>query len=290
MGGQLEFADLILEGTNNWNVDFLNEIFSLEDVLRIKSTPLPPAGVPDSLTWHFSRDGRYSVKSSYNLAARLVSDRRLAVEGDWKILWSLSVPPRVKDFLWRACRDCLPTKVNLFHKNVVGDKFCILCGKYLETSWHVFVDCCYAKSCWLAAELGNIMEDHCMQVEGFSQLIFQLLKAPQSWVPQRVAMTLWQIWKERNSMLWEGKHRNAVQAIHISASHLAEWEAARCSPLKKHGQGSSRTDGCPAWHPPDPGAVKVNVDAAFFADTSQLGIGMVLRDAGGAHILGRPFS
>lgn len=45
--------------------------------------------------------------------------------------------------------------------------------------------------------------------------------------------------------------------------------------------------GCRAWHPPSAGVLKCNVDAAFFEDTNQTGIGMVLRDEGGQFILAR---
>ena len=50
---------------------------------------------------------------------RLVNVDSLAVSGDWNSIWKLNVPaPRVKMFLWRACRGCLPTRVNLRSRGV----------------------------------------------------------------------------------------------------------------------------------------------------------------------------
>ncbi len=39
----------------------------------------------------------------------------------WPILWGLKTPNVIKVFMWRACNNLLPTKVNLFHRRVVTD-------------------------------------------------------------------------------------------------------------------------------------------------------------------------
>ena len=42
------------------------------------------------------------------------------VKSFWKSIWYLKVPNKVKVFLWRACSNVLPTKVNLQKKKTVG--------------------------------------------------------------------------------------------------------------------------------------------------------------------------
>lgn len=128
-----QVADLVKENTNLWDDDKRTVIFSQNDIFRIKKSLLSPSGVEDELIWHFTKDGRYSVKSRYNLAVQLAADRNLEVDGNWKLLWASKVPPRVRDFLWRACRGCLPTKENMFAKKIVEDKWCVLCEKFIET-------------------------------------------------------------------------------------------------------------------------------------------------------------
>ncbi|KAL8528675.1 hypothetical protein ACS0TY_006212 [Phlomoides rotata] len=44
---------------------------------------------------------------------------------------------------------------------------------------------------------------------------------------------------------------------------------------------------CRAWHAPPTGMWKVNVNAAFFADSQQIGIGMVLRNEFGEFLAGK---
>lgn len=53
----------------------------------------------------------------------------LKVKESWNPLSDLQVPPKVKTFLWRACKNCLSTKLNLQGKEVtVG-------GLYSLSNW-----------------------------------------------------------------------------------------------------------------------------------------------------------
>lgn len=80
------------------------------------------------MIWHCSNNGIYSVKSAYKLACSSTIDKTYAVEGNWKMLWKLKVPPRVKLVLWTATRECLPTKVNLVSIGIQVDGMCAICN------------------------------------------------------------------------------------------------------------------------------------------------------------------
>ena len=65
----------------------------------------------------------------------------------WNKIWSLKVPPKVKNFLWRACSTILPTRDNLHRRKLhveLGCGFCcqkqqsMCCGAalLLETYGH----------------------------------------------------------------------------------------------------------------------------------------------------------
>ncbi|KAL8548757.1 hypothetical protein ACS0TY_007863 [Phlomoides rotata] len=45
-----------------------------------------------------------------------------------------------------------------------------------------------------------------------------------------------------------------------------------------------RNGSCRAWHAPLVGRLKLNVDTAFFADSEEMGFGMVIQDSNRAHI------
>ncbi|KAL8548177.1 hypothetical protein ACS0TY_007485 [Phlomoides rotata] len=136
-------TSLVVEGIYDLTVEMGHGVYSQFlplDKDMILGTSLPPSGFPDKLTWHFSRDGAYSVKLAYNLDSSLVLDARYEVLGDWKSLWKLQIPPRVKDYLWRAARDCLPNKNNLFYKRVADNKLCVMCGAGIENIWHACIN------------------------------------------------------------------------------------------------------------------------------------------------------
>ena len=45
----------------------------------------------------------------------------------WQAIWSLHVPAKVKNLVWKACRDALPSKANLVRRKVIEDATCDLC-------------------------------------------------------------------------------------------------------------------------------------------------------------------
>ena len=71
----------------------------------------------------------------------------------WKRFWKLSLPPKVLDFVWRLCSNCLPLRVRLHKKGVVLDKCCGLYDMEVEDASHLFFNCSFARSCWAAARL-----------------------------------------------------------------------------------------------------------------------------------------
>ncbi|KAM6574738.1 hypothetical protein CsatA_023065 [Cannabis sativa] len=66
----------------------------------------------------------------------------------WDINLKLSVPPKVKDLLWQAATNCLPTKTRLRSRYVPVDVVFPVCKDTDETIYHSLVDCSFAKGCW----------------------------------------------------------------------------------------------------------------------------------------------
>ena len=64
----------------------------------------------------------------------------------WKRFWKLPLPPKVLDFLWRLCSNCLPLRVRLHKKGVVLDTCCGLCDMEVEDASHLFFNCSFARS------------------------------------------------------------------------------------------------------------------------------------------------
>jgi hypothetical protein len=87
---------------------------------------LPSVDMPDIIAWHYEKSGLFFVKSLYRLA--LMTDHDLGSSGssttpdgsrmDWKILWNLSIPPKIKVFFWRAANNGLATNANMNYRHI----------------------------------------------------------------------------------------------------------------------------------------------------------------------------
>nr|DAD28262.1 TPA_asm: hypothetical protein HUJ06_029730 [Nelumbo nucifera] len=90
----------------------LTSLFSASEVAGILTIPLSMEEEEDKLIWAYSKDGQYSVKSSYQIARKLNEETRRAANNQivtqappslWKKVWQLKVPPKIKNFIWRVC-------------------------------------------------------------------------------------------------------------------------------------------------------------------------------------------
>ncbi|KAL0301902.1 UNVERIFIED_CONTAM: hypothetical protein Sradi_6467000 [Sesamum radiatum] len=89
-------------------------------------------------------------------------------------------------------------------------------------------------------------------------------------------MICWGLWKNRNGVLMEGKHRHAEGLVAGVSCYLVEFQ--RASGSRRVG---IRLGGVDSWKPPEAGWVKVNYDGALFADGKEGGPGVVARSETG---------
>ena len=148
--------NLFIPGTKVWNKELIEQTFLPWEAERIQSIPISHFPMEDLLIWPLTNDGNYSVKSAYQL---LSSEIRATLPSSsetenckhfWNGIWKLQVPNKVKYFVWRASRESLPTKLNLFSRHVLPDQFCNLCKDHPEDSIHCLWLCDGAKSIWLS--------------------------------------------------------------------------------------------------------------------------------------------
>ena len=114
----------------------------------------------------------------------------------WRRLWTLRVPNKVKNLLWWACRNAMPTKANLVRKTIINDPLCERCRAAHETPLHAL---------WTCKELDIVRETHGSgpirsqsNFQDFKPLLSTLLQQ-QSDV-EMVAMIMWSVWTQRNQI------------------------------------------------------------------------------------------
>ncbi|CAN6986981.1 unnamed protein product, partial [Brassica rapa subsp. trilocularis] len=79
----LTVDSLIDPTTRNWNLQALRDLVDPQDVKLIESIPLSRIQMVDRAGWHFTNNGRYTVKSGYQVE-RVYPDReRSPIPGRW---------------------------------------------------------------------------------------------------------------------------------------------------------------------------------------------------------------
>nr|XP_021852000.1 uncharacterized protein LOC110791558 [Spinacia oleracea] len=145
---------------------------------------------------------KYSIGDMY----RQLSEQQ--AKTNWShFVWNRFTIPKHRVILWLALQDRLKTKARLFPYGVTDDDLCALCGLHTENSSHLFFSCHYSTECcrkvlhWLGfnthrTSLFMILKwahGHC--VGGFRRRVCYAA----------VAGVVYQIWKARNSAIWDAK-------------------------------------------------------------------------------------
>ena len=109
----------------------------------IKSIPLSSTTQPDILIWPFTPSGIYSVKSGYRFLLENSAQFQSIYQDVefWKNVWSLEVPSKIKNFVWRASKDALPIKKNLLRRKISQDGQCEICKARDEDCLHALFFC-----------------------------------------------------------------------------------------------------------------------------------------------------
>lgn len=290
----MRVADLIDPITCKWNKQFIEETFWPVDCERILSIPIGAITSDDRLVWHFSKDGKYSVKTAYQvlLAARCsqVHSSGGAASGEatinWNEVWNLNLPPKIRMVLWRVCRNILPHAVELTRRRVSSNPFCSHCKSELETTAHVLMVCRGLNQIWEGPPFGlPEVETHISP-----WALLQMFKHKLANEDFLVAMVVW--WKA-----WEMRNKE-VFGEEIVQQDILGWAKKYLEGYLELQVKPPPADSIPLpaiWIPPDPGYIKVNVDVAYPEKAEFIRVAMVARDHRGvtlwwarSEIVGRP--
>ena len=140
----------------------------------------------------------------------------------WNIIWDLDIPPKIKLPLWRACKECLPIRLNLCKRGMPITDTCVLYGATAKRTPHLFTKYGYAKACWTQANQLRSLDDHPM----FKDWLFQRLETSDDASKQKIAAVLWGIWSRQNGQLWRGDNSPLHQCVNKSVSYITKWREA----------------------------------------------------------------
>lgn len=121
----------------DWDFEKLIGYFNSADADAIAKIKLPAGQSEDFIARNLEKTGQISIRSAYSLAVNLQrhehqSSSNSAPDGDrklWSNIWQGGVPPKVNVFVWKLCRDKLPTRNNKLARNLKIGASCLLCDR-----------------------------------------------------------------------------------------------------------------------------------------------------------------
>jgi ribonuclease HI len=283
-----QVAELIDQDSMRWKVDLIQAEFMGEEALIISSIPLNPLKSEDKLIWRCSVNGDFSVRSAYHLGMDLQESKGgqcsyTGKEEDfWKFVWALGIPNVTKLFIWRACNEILPTRVNLVRRRVTELKACPCCEMEDEDALHAMWLCPAARDVW--GNSGSVFQKYCYAGTNFKGLLAYCMERGTKEDLELMAVIARRIWLRRNAWLFERRFEHPNTVYYEASKVLLEFK--RCNIKEKElslseGGEEAQSRRQTHWIPPPDGVIKVNWDAALNVAKGWIGQGIIARNSKG---------
>ncbi|WJX91754.1 hypothetical protein P8452_73481 [Trifolium repens] len=225
--------------TVGWNFQWRRRLFAWEEEqveqLMDVVNAITLSDFEDKWRWKSDVDGEFSVKSTYALISNLSAGR-----GNWdnnlaaafKALWNCPAPSKVLDFSWMLLHNKIPTKDNLFRRQIINgnDQLCVFCGTELETSVHLFIYCPFALNVWEKIHnwlaLGFMLPQNLVSLLHFFAVYRGQKKRTQGLLLIWNAV-VWAIWRKRNRILFENDTAEVIDLVEEIKVSSWRWWIAR---------------------------------------------------------------
>eukprot|EP00253_Pinus_taeda_P004040 PITA_04040 len=178
---------------------------------------------------------QYTIKDGH----QYLCDNTFQTEtwNQWKLVWKVEAPPKVKFFIWLLLKGKTLTTKNLRKRGIMGPSRCPNCYRLEETMKHLFIECLVAEECW--KKMASIGESTWESQHTIVETIHKWRKncpwkEKRSQLAQRVWNTipftlLWRIWLARNGKVFQEKgfsirkicHKAKMLALEAITNHTS---------------------------------------------------------------------
>ncbi|GLT34775.1 hypothetical protein SLA2020_092720 [Shorea laevis] len=288
----------LLDHHGEWDITKLHDCFNDEDCREILKIPMGECA--DQLVWHYDKYGRFTVKSAYLLTLQVVhepsmhSDSTILTSSEWKQLWKLKIPPKIRVFIWRAILNALPSLDNLVRRGIAQAALCPCCHLADESIMHLLFYCPYVEPIWFGSAVG--LHPRQLGANCFAEW-WRYVKhaAKQMQNPSLVeycAIISWQVWKTRNEKLFEHADISPHQVLgRIHAMTQEYFSSSKTDVLAAPSRPQPTiTQNQSTWSRPPIGTYKINTDASFTPNSGAAALALVARDASGDICFGKTWS
>ncbi|CAN1153626.1 Putative ribonuclease H protein At1g65750 [Linum perenne] len=180
----------------------------------------------DSMVWGLEPDGRFSVRSAFQLLSDYSS---ASADTIWPTIWRWHGPNKVKHFLWIASHNRLLTNEEKGRRHLTNQVFCPRCSSVSESISHVLLDCQFAVQVWAkvlplaVTERGN--HSH------FDSWWSAMLQDEKNNI--KFGLTAWLLWGARNKLIFE----NLDQSVSAVGEQCEFWTSLVLSSWKTNQLG-----------------------------------------------------
>ncbi|KAJ6802965.1 uncharacterized protein M6B38_366310 [Iris pallida] len=183
----------------------------------------------DRICWMLNEDGEFSTKSYWDYY------RIRNTPSSWsKFYWNKFIQPRVGAFLWRLSRNAIPVDARLVSMGFQLASRCSCCANpELESIDHLFVRSETATKVWKHFAQTCLLPESPTNVDDLAQVwLHNISLSSPSGICRNIIFgnTLWEIWKQRNDILFGNGKRNCNSIIsRVSAAVLHHLSAFNVS-------------------------------------------------------------
>jgi hypothetical protein len=228
------------EGRWRWEVAWRRNLFGWELDLYHNMLEsfrgISISEVEDKWIWTEDDDGIFSVKSCYNLLARLDSSFLQPSGFDsfvFKHIWKSLAPSKVCAFTWQVMLDKIPSRINLSRRGILNppeSKACVICHSVDESAQHLLLHCDFASGVWYALFnwLGvAYISPPNLPIAFASMAGMGVSKRRKKGLLLLWQVALWLLWRTRNDRLFNNKETSVIEVVD-SIKHLAwRWYIGR---------------------------------------------------------------
>ncbi|CAN1788506.1 LINE-1 retrotransposable element ORF2 protein, partial [Linum perenne] len=277
-------SDCILKPHNTWNRDALRTHFAEDIVQQILLIPIGPSTLKDRWIWHHDRRGIFTIKSCYHMirnAASSASDITASARSkEWKWLWQLSLPPKIRFFIWRVCHNALPTMVNLASRNCSTTRICPRCTLQDETLHHMVFQCRPSAELW-ARSFPSLSLPQPMDL--LSDWVLSLKQHPSS-MALKASLCIWTIWKGRNEKVFRNTAPTPDSMLNNLRSLSTDLTSNRTRPTQV---SNPISDPHQRFQPSSRDHRSLLCDGSFSGTNQKAGYSVIMYDTAGTVVDGR---
>ncbi|XP_057780019.1 uncharacterized protein LOC130998624 [Salvia miltiorrhiza] len=153
-------------------------------------TPIAELGLEDTMCWNFDPRGVFSVKTAYLLSLGYYENNP---NQSWsRLVWSNSLPPKIKVFVWRALNNIIPTGANLKEHKVPIDGIRGRCHSRWDVTEHSLIFCPVVHNTWKSFIFWRVLKEAvALPILAIAELIRRNFSVDEYtlW-----CMLLWRVW------------------------------------------------------------------------------------------------